>query len=159
MPVTLDIVRAWRGPRRLIRQKLDQGPREDRALAVLMGACGLFFVAQWPQLSRAAHLDPTVPLDARLGGALMAVMFLVPLIAYGLAGVSHLAARAVGGRGSYAGARLALFWAMLAIAPAMLFQGLVSGILGQGPQTTVTGVVVLGLFLWLWLSMLAEAER
>jgi Yip1 domain len=159
MPVALDIVRAWRGPRRLIRQKLDQGPNEGRALAVLMGACGLFFVAQWPPLSRAAQLDPSVPLDARLGGALLAVVFLVPLIAYGLAGLSHLLARAFGGRGSAAGARLALFWAMLAIAPAMLFQGLVSGILGQGPQATATGVVVLGLFLWLWFSMLAEAER
>lgn len=159
MSVTLDLLTAWRHPRRVIRAKLDQGPREDRALAVLMLACLLMFVAQWPVLSRAAYLDPSVPLDARVGGALMAQVFIVPLLAYAVAGASHLVARVFGGKGAFWGARAALFWALLAIAPAMLLQGLVGGFIGPGPALTVIGCLVLAAFLWIWLSMLAEAER
>ena len=32
-----DILTAWRAPRVLMREKLVHGPREDRALAVMMG--------------------------------------------------------------------------------------------------------------------------
>ena len=35
-----------------------------------MLACALIFVAQWPRLSRAAFLDPSIELNARLAGAL-----------------------------------------------------------------------------------------
>ena len=65
MTITTDILRSWRHPRAVIREKLRAGDREDRALAVLMGASLLLFVAQWPGLSRAAFQDPSVPLDAR----------------------------------------------------------------------------------------------
>lgn len=159
MTVTGDIFAVWRAPRAAVRAKLAQGEREDRALATVMGAAGLMFVAQWPSLSRAAHLDPSVPLDARMGITLFAMLFMVPLIAYGIAGLSHLAFRAAGGRGSHYGARLALFWAMLAIAPAMLFHGLVRGFLGDSGASVGVGLLVLGAFLYLWGSMLVEVER
>jgi hypothetical protein len=158
MAVTTDIIALWRGPRRTFRAKLAGGPREDRAFAVLMAACGLSFVAQWPGLARAAHLDPSVPLDARMGGALLATVFLLPLLAYALAAISHLVARALGGQGTWFGARLALFWALLAVAPAALFYGLVAGIVGPGAGATLAGVVVFCGFAYLWLSMLVEAE-
>ena len=35
-------------------------------------ACALLFVAQWPVHARAAFYDPAMPLEARLGGALLA---------------------------------------------------------------------------------------
>ena len=159
MSATGDLVAAWRGPRRFLRAKLEAGPREDRALAVLMGACLLAFLAQGPGLARAAHLDPSVPFDARIGGALMATVFLLPLLAYGVAALSHLVARALGGRGTGYAARLALFWALFAIAPAMLVQGLVGGLAAPGPLLTFLGAGVLAAFLWLWFSMLVEAER
>lgn len=159
MAVTLDILRAWRDPKGLLRQKLGAGQREDRAFAVLMGACALVFVAQWPRLSREAFYRPDVPFEARLGGALMAVMFLLPLILYLLAALSHLLARVVGGKGSWFSARLALFWALLAVSPLMLLHGLVAGFLGQGTQATVVGGLVAAGFLYLWLNMLVEAER
>lgn len=159
MTITTDILRSWRHPRAVIREKLGAGDREDRALAVLMAASLLLFVAQWPGLSRAAFLDPTTPLEARLGGALLACLFILPLIAYAIALISHLVARAVGGKGSGFGARLALFWAMLAIAPAMLLQGLTAGFVGPSPALTLVQGIVLVAFLWIWLSMLAEAER
>lgn len=159
MAVTTDMMRAWTRPRAVIRARLGQGPREDRALAVLMAACGLIFVAQWPVHARAAHLDPAMPLEARLGGALLGSLFLLPLIAYALAGLSHLVARALGGKGQGFGARLALFWALLAVAPVMLLQGLVAGLIGPSPGLIVVQLVAGLGFLWIWLAMLVEVHR
>ena len=159
MAVSTDMLRAWVRPRAVIRQKLGQGPREDRALAVLMAACGLLFLAQWPVHARAAYYDPATPLEARLGGALLASLFLLPLLAYAVAGLSHLVARLFGGRGQGFGARLALFWALLAVAPVTLLQGLVAGMVGPSPGLIAVQVLAGGGFLWIWLSMLIEAER
>ena len=36
MPVTTDIVATYKGPRRVIAHLLSLGPREDRALAILI---------------------------------------------------------------------------------------------------------------------------
>jgi hypothetical protein len=157
--VTGEILATWRRPRDILRARLAEGPREDRALAVLMGACALMFVAQWPALSRAAALDPSVPLDARIGGALMATIFILPVVLYAVAAASHLLARLLGGKGTHAGARFALFWALLCAAPLSLLNGLVAGLLGPGMQSTLVGLVVLAAFLWLWLTLLVEAER
>ena len=159
MTITTDILRAWRHPRVVIREKLRGGVREDRALAVIMAAGALLFVAQWPILSRAAHLDPETPLEARLGGALMACLFVLPLLGYFVAQISHLIARLFGGKGSAFGARLALFWALMAVTPAMLMQGLLAGFLGQAPVVIGAQLAVLAGFLWMWTSMLVEAER
>lgn len=159
MTVTTDMLATWRRPREILRAKLAQGQRDDRALATLMAACLLLFIAQWPGLSRAAHLDPAIPLDARIAGALMATIFLLPPIMYAIAAASHLVARVFGGKGSYYGARLALFWALLCIAPLMLFHGLVAGFIGQGTQLLAVGVLILLAFLWLWITLLIEAER
>lgn len=159
MTVATDILRTWRRPRAVIREKLAAGVREDRALAVIMGAGALLFVAQWPILSRAAYLDPETPLEARLGGALMACLFVLPLLGYFVAQISHLIARLFGGKGSAFGARLALFWALMAVTPAMLMQGLLAGFLGQAPVVIGAQLAVLAGFLWMWTSMLVEAER
>lgn len=159
MAVTLDMLRSWRDPRGVIRAKLADGQREDRALATVMGACAMVFVAQWPHLSREAFLHPEIPLEARMVGALMGAVFLLPLILYALAAVSHAVARLAGGKGTWFSARLALFWALLAVSPLMLLNGLVAGFVGQGPALTVTGVVVAVGFLYLWINMLIEAEQ
>jgi hypothetical protein len=159
MPVSTDIVESYLRPRAVFRRHLSLGEQEGRALAILMGACLLIFVSQWPGLARAAHEDPSIPLDARMGGALMGTLFLLPPIAYAVAGLSHLVARALGGKGSYYGARLALFWSLLAISPLMLFQGLVRGFIGPGPALTVVGLAVLAGFVTLWISALVESER
>jgi len=159
MTVSADILESYRRPRAVLRRKLAAGNAEARALATLMGACLLIFVAQWPALARSAHLDPSIPLDARLGGALMAVVFLVPLFAYGVAAISHLVARAFGGQGSHTGARIALFWSLLAISPLMLLHGLAQGLVGAGPALTILGAIVGLGFLFLWINALIEAER
>lgn len=158
MSVIADIWESWRAPRRVLRRLLAQGQREDRALAYLMIGCALIYVSSWPGLARAARLDPTVPLEARLGGGLLAWLALMPLAAYGLAAVSHLLARALGGQGSFHGARLALFWAILAASPAWLAQAALVAVV-PGPVGQLAAALALAALAWLWLAGLAEAER
>lgn len=159
MSVTGDIVATWRRPRQVMRKLLDMGQREDRALMFLIVACGLIFVAQWPALSRAAYLDPSVPLDARIGGALFAWFFVMPVTCYGIAALSRLVARALGGRGTWYAARLALFWSLLAATPAWLLYGLVAGFIGPGVGEQITGALLAVVFLSFWGISLREAER
>ncbi len=159
MGVTADILATYRAPRRVVRRQLDQGQREERALVYLMLACGLIFIAQWPRLAREAALTPGVPFDALVGAALLGWLFVMPLVFYTLAGLSHLVARAFGGQGSWFGARLALFWALLCTAPVWLVQGLVAGVAGAGPLLALAGVAVVAAFCILWAAALREAER
>lgn len=157
MAITLDMLKSWRNPRGTVRARIASG-REDRALATVMGAGVLAFVAQLPAHARAAELDKSIPFDARVGVALFVWLFIFPLIAYAVALLSHGIARALGGKGSGFAARMALFWAFLCTTPAMLFHGLLRGFIGD--TTTVSaigGAVFLG-FLYLWLRMMIEAE-
>ena len=158
MAITADIVATWRAPKASIRARLAQGVREDGALTVLIAALVLIFIAQWPGLARAAYLQPEVPLTGRMVAAFLAVLALVPVI-YLIAGASHAIAKAVGGQGSWYGARLALFWSLLAVAPLMLVQGLVAGFAGPGVILSGLGLFVALAFLILWMMALYEAER
>jgi hypothetical protein len=157
MPVTTDLVATYRGPRRVVRRLLDMGPREDRALVILIAACVVVFVAQWPRLAREAHFTGQ-ELNPMLGGALLAWVFFAPLILYALALLSHGVARVIGGRGTAYGARVALFWAFLAASPLILLHGLVAGFVGSGPGLQAVGLLWLLFFLWFWVSGLIEAE-
>lgn len=171
MPVVPDILASWRRPRAVIARKLAEGPREDRAIVTVMGACALIFVSQWPGLAREAHLtqiaaeaagtplDQVPSLQALMGSRLFALIFIAPLVFYVLAAISHLVARLFGGKGTGYGARLALFWALLCTTPVMLFNGLVAGFIGDGTAATVVGLGVFGGFLYLWINMLIEAEK
>ena len=116
------------------------------------------FVAQWPIISRAAWEDPTIPLDARLGGALMGWMIIAPLALYALAGLSHAVAKLFRGQGTWYKARMALFWALLAAAPLWLLTGLVGGFVGQGPAFNLTGTLAGVAFLLFWGAGLLEVE-
>jgi hypothetical protein len=156
--ITGDILATYRSPRAVIRGKTAK-VREDRALATLMYACFLIFIAQWPVLSRAAHYDPTVPLEARMGATLLGVVFGLPLIAYCLAALSRICARLFGGRGTWFSARMALFWALLAASPMFLLLGLLRGFLGETTAVIGSGVLILIGFLLLWGIMLHETEN
>jgi hypothetical protein len=164
MPVTQDIMRTWRGPRRVMRDLLDQGRREDRAIAYLMISCFLIFVAQWPRLSRQAagfELAPgaEVPaLDRLMAYEFLAWLMIWPLFLYILAALTHLVAKILGGKGDYYGARLALFWSMLATVPVLLLHGLMAGFVGPGPQTNLIGAIWVAAFTIIWVQSLREAE-
>lgn len=157
MPVTRDIVATYRGPRRVVRRLLDAGPREDRALVILVAACGVIFIAQWPRLAREAHLTGQ-ELNPMLGGALLAWIFIAPLILYTLALISHGLARMLRAKGTAYGARVALFWALLATSPIMLLHGLVAGFIGPGPGLQAVGLIWLSFFGWFWVAGWLEAE-
>lgn len=158
MSATRDILASWRHPRRVIRRHLDRAPSEPFAFSLLVVFLGLAFVAQWPRLSREAALPPEVPLLPAMLATALALLAAIPLL-YGVAAVSHLVARAVGGAGTFHAARLALFLALLAVAPVMLLQGLTVGFLGQGAQAVTLGVIAVVAFVAIWISMLIEAER
>lgn len=158
MPVTRDIVATYKGPRRVVRRLLDAGRREDRALVILLVGCVLAFVAQSPWQARLAFLKDSVPLEARLYWSALFWVFMVPLALYALAYVSHLVARATGGKGTAYGARLALFWAFLASSPLILLLGVVAGFIGQGPGLQAVGLIWLSFFGWFWVAGWLEAE-
>lgn len=84
-----------------------------------------------------------------MGGALFAVMFMLPLLLYGVAGLIQLVLRLAGTSVTGLRVRLALFWALLSVTPLMLLQGGLSGFLGANPVVTLFGFVVLGSFLYI----------
>ncbi|MEL6585830.1 MAG: YIP1 family protein [Pseudomonadota bacterium] len=159
MSVTRDIPRAWIKPRAVMAELLNRGERDDMAFIFLIVACVLVFVAQLPRLSREAFEtgEEFLPL---MGGTLMAWVFLAPLMFYALAALSRVVARLFGGKGTWYRARLALFWSLLAVSPAMLLHGLTAGFLGPAtPQADIVGALVLAAFFWIWLGSLVTAER
>jgi hypothetical protein len=157
MAVTTDIVASWRNPRAAIRRHLARGQSEPFAFSLLLVFLILAFIGQWPQASREAFLAQEPSVALRLLPRALAVLATIPLW-YGLAAVSRLAARAVGGKGSWYAARLALFWALATLSPLMLLQGLVAGMIGPGAELWLVSAFVGAGFLWLWLSMLHEVE-
>ncbi|MHA6323606.1 YIP1 family protein [Roseivivax sp. CAU 1753] len=158
MAVTSDIVASYRRPGAVMHRLLSGARREDRALAILMAACVLYFVSRLPALARDAHLQGE-ELNPQLGGALFGWIFIAPLLMYGIAAVSHMVARVVGGQGSWYGARMALFWSLLASSPLVLLNGLVAGFIGPGPGLSVVGAIWVGVFLWFWIAGLRVAEK
>lgn len=158
MPVTTDIVATYRGPGRVVRRLMDMGPREDRALAFVMAFCVISFIAQLPGLARRAHLEG-LELNMLMGGALLGSVFILPLLFYLLAWITHLIARLFGAPITSYQARLALFWALLASSPLVLLNGLVAGFIGPGPVQTITGLFWVAIFAWFWFSGLAQARR
>ncbi|WP_353472629.1 YIP1 family protein [Salipiger sp. H15] len=157
MSLSREIVATYRGPGAVMRRLLSQGPREDRALMFVMAACAMFFVAQMPALARQAHLEG-VELNPLMGASLLACLVILPLALYVLAALSHVVARLFRCRGTGYGARLALFWALLAASPLALLNGLVAGFMGAGAQLSLVGLLWFVVFLWFWISGLRVAE-
>ena len=144
MSVVLDILRTYRAPREVQARRMSGAPREDRALAVLLAACALIFVAQWPRLARESHLDPSVGLDARLAGALFAWVMILPLVFYALAFLIHIGLKVFGNDAPGFPVRMAVFWALLASTPVWLLCGLLAGF---APGAGFVAVSTLALFL------------
>ena len=142
------VLASWRRPGQVVRGLSPMS--EGAMLAVLMGAMLVFLIAQAPGHARAAALDPAVPMAGRMAGALTAVLLMMPLLAYAVASLVALASRLTPWRLEGEDSRLALFWALLAISPAMLLSGLVEGLIGPGPALTITRLVAGIGFLFIW---------
>ena len=181
MSVTADIPRSWLRPRAVMHRRLSGEPDEKVAFVYLATASVLGFVAQLPGLvrtsrepdpefeaailSESARVGVEVPTDitaakfeALFSGAVMGWIFIVPVVLYIVAFVSHQIARLVGGRGSGLDARIALFWSVLAVTPALLLLGLTTGFIGPGPAQSIVGTLTLCGFIWIWLNSLYVAE-
>ncbi|MBT8417104.1 MAG: YIP1 family protein [Silicimonas sp.] len=155
MSIALDIVRTYRTPREVMARRIGHDVREDRALAVLMGACVLIFIAQWPRLAREAHLDDTIGFDARLAGALFAWLFLAPLLFYVLSLLVQGAFRLIGRHVNGYSVRMAVFWGLLAAAPMFLLTGLTAGFVGPGPALNIVGALAFAALVVFWVSGLS----
>ena len=159
MSLTNDIVATYKGPGRVIERFMRQGRNEVRALLFVLIAGLLVFIASAPYQAREAELNPDGPLAVRLYWSAFLWMFLLPLLLYLFAAIVWLLSKvAQRGLTGY-GARLSLFWALLASTPVMLLLGLVAGMIGPGVQLQLVGILWLGVFLWFWLSGLLAAER
>lgn len=168
MAVTTDIVQTWRNPRAVYRRLLAVGQREDRAIAMLMAACFLVFVAQWPRLVRTSQgIDlpsgTEVPgLDRLMSYEFMSWLMIWPLGFYALAALMVLALRVFGSKLTGYGGRLALFWALLAATPAMILFGLLRGLNGDVVATKLAGAVWIVALVVFWvqgLRVAAEHEK
>jgi hypothetical protein len=158
MAVTTDILASWRSPRAAVRRHLARGVSEPFAFSLLLVFLAMAFVAQWPAAAREAFQAGEASALPRIMPRALAVLALIPFW-YALAALSRIVAGCLGGRGSWYGARIALFWALATVSPLMLLHGLVSGMIGPGPALWATSAVVAAAFLWLWLTMLHEAEQ
>ncbi|MFK7870324.1 MAG: YIP1 family protein [Roseobacter sp.] len=158
MAVTSNISATYRGPGKVIQRLLGLGQREDRALAYLMAGCIVMFIGQLPRLAREAH-ESGDDLNMLMGGALMGWVIITPLALYLIAAISHLIAKLFRGKGTFYGARLALFWALLAASPLFLLNGLVAGFVGPGLELRLVGSIWLACLLWFWIRGLVVAEQ
>ena len=158
MAVTRDIVEAHLRPRRVMARLLRMGQREDRVLAMLMGGCIILFVSQWPYRARQAHLTGETLTDYIQHDA-VGLIFVLPLLAYGVAALLRLISRIFGAKANYYSARLAMFWALLASSPALVLAGMVKGFIGLGAANSIVGALWLLVFLWVLGNSLIEAEQ
>ena len=159
MSVTADIWRSWRhGPGGPVRDFLDGGPQETRAFALLMGACALVFVAQWPRLSRTAF-ETGEEMSRLVAYDLIAWLMVWPLLFYALAALAHGLSRGLGGRGTAGAARVALFWSWLAATPLALLYGAAVGLGGPSWPARALGAAWMAGFALLWWRSQREVHR
>jgi hypothetical protein len=158
MAVTRDIVEAHLRPRRVMARLLRMGQREDRVLAMLIGGCIILFVSQWPYRARQAHFTGETLTDYIQHDA-VGLIFVLPLLAYGVAALLRLISRIFGAKADYYSARLAMFWALLASSPALVLAGMVKGFIGLGAANSIVGALWLLVFLWVLGNSLIEAEQ
>ena len=141
MAVVADIAATWRAPGAVFDRMIREGQGDDVVLihAIIGGV--LHFVAAAPAQARAAFLEPSVPVEARLFWSALLFILLLPILLWSFAMV-------VGGLGSLLGApnlgrrlRLGLFWGFVAGSPLALLMGMTAGFIGPGTQTSLTAAL------------------
>ncbi len=145
--------------RRLIAANARDPRPEARGFIYLLVGCLIIYLSQVPDLvAQGTGAEGEAPMDARLAITFFAWLFVWPLIFYGVAGLSHLIAKAFGGAGQGVNARLALFWSVLVISPLFLLRAL-AGLAGSFQAQAVLSALVAIAFLAIWVLSLIEAER
>ena len=134
---------------------LEDGIREEQTLffAILFGL--LSFLSLLPALAKHAFLT-NESLSALAAAQFISSVFMMPLLMYGIAAVSHLILKYFGGQGDYIGARRALFWAALVTTPAILLTSIAEAYFSE--ISTILSVITTMIFVWQWVSNLKELE-
>ncbi len=146
MGLVADIFASFRRPRAVFRARLAAGMSNYQAFGLLMAASAMMFVAQTPRLAREALIDPTIPLEARLGATFIGFFAIVPLMAYILSPLVDLLLHLMRRPHHLFTTRASLFWAMVMAAPFWLINGAVIGFMGQGIPAAASSVLALGVF-------------
>lgn len=165
MGVSADIARTYRqGPAPVIRDHLAHGVVEARSLAFLMLGCFLGWLAQLPRFVQEGASNrladpPGAEFSQLAGSGFFIWMMFLPLIFYFFAWVAHLASYALGGQGTSATARLAMFWSWVAASPLVLLSGVAYAFTGASALTNIIGVLWLAVFAAFWWLSQREAAR
>ena len=138
-----------------MKRYLEDGIREEQTLffAILFGL--LSFLSLLPALAKHAFLT-NESLSALAAAQFISSVFMMPLLMYGIAAVSHLILKYFGGQGDYIGARRALFWAALVTTPAILLTSVAEAYFSE--ISTILSVITAMIFVWQWVSNLKELE-
>jgi len=138
-----------------MKRYLEDGIREEQTLffAILFGL--LSFLSLLPALAKHAFLT-NESLSALAAAQFISSVFMMPLLMYGIAAVSHLILKYFGGQGDYIGARRALFWAALVTTPAILLTSITEAYFSE--ISTILSVITTMIFVWQWVSNLKELE-
>jgi len=160
MSASGEIIRAYRGFGASMQRQMESRPGEERLLAYVVVASLIFFVARVPALLKLSAAAATAEISpiALFVTNLVGSFFFAPLMLYGLAALSHLAAKAFGGHGRGVDARLALFWTLLVISPLALISTIIQIAM---PLAWVSQALWLALFLifaFAWGQALSVAE-
>jgi hypothetical protein len=153
--VLSDIKLAHYKPRQVMKRHLDNGIREEQTLffAILFGL--LSYLSLLPALAKHAFLT-NESLSALAAAQFISSVFMMPLLMYGIAAVSHLILKYFGGQGDYIGARRALFWAALVTTPAILLTSIAEVYFSE--ISAILSVITTMIFIWQWFSNLKELE-
>lgn len=158
-----DILGLRAGLRPSFEAMLARGIGEERMFAYLAISCFLAFLAGIPQaVDMAADMPQEDALVGLVAGRFVAWLIFGSLFMYGLAAASHaIAYWGFRGQGTYAGARLALFWALFLAIPLGILYAIVSQLLpllGLSGLVFSIGLLIFFFWLWLWTGFLAIAE-
>jgi len=147
MSIVQDIIYTYHKPQQVIVGLLEGVVSESRSLAILMGGCVGTFVSTWPALARQAHLE-SKDLTDLMGGALLAWVFIMPLVFYVLAmmlwGIQHVLL----GRARMDQVRIVLFWSFFASLPFIFLHGLVRGFIGESAAQKIVGFIWFAIIVW-----------
>jgi len=160
MTVTREILRAYRGFGASMQRQIDSNPGEERLLVYLVMACFLYFIARVPELLKlsAAAATEEVSGMALFITNLVGSFFFAPLMFYALAALSRIVANLFGGQGNGAKSRLALFWALLLVAPLALISTTIQTAIPVEILAETLSLLMFLLFSFVWASTLSVAE-
>ncbi len=159
------IVGAYGDFRASMRQAMARNTGEENLLALVAFGSFVVFLSFLPTLFATDLRDN--PEQSLAGGVIMwffVVMFFLPLVLYGIAALSHFIAKRFGAEGPYFKARQALFWALAVLSPVLIVKALLASVvhqIGGAAAPVLAGILnlwLLVMIIWIWASMLAEAE-